>query len=213
MSKPLVSIVMGSDSDLEIMREAGKALEEFGIAYEMDVTSAHRSPDRTAEYARKATGRGIRVIIAGAGGAAHLAGVIAAHTTLPVIGVPIPSTSLNGMDSLLATVQMPAGIPVATVAIGKPGAINAGILAAQIIALADASIAKKLEAHKEKLARGVEEKSKKLRAHYAINSLFETCALSSRAKRGICSSLEVERRIRALGLSDIPGTPHPGPLA
>jgi phosphoribosylaminoimidazole carboxylase PurE protein len=164
MSKPLISIVMGSDSDLEIMREAGRALEEFGIPYEIDVTSAHRSPDRTAEFARKAAGRGIRVIIAGAGGAAHLAGVIAAHTTLPVIGVPIPSTSLNGMDSLLATVQMPAGIPVATVAIGKPGATNAGILAAQIIAVADATLAKKLDAHKEKLARSVEEKSKKLKA-------------------------------------------------
>ena len=164
MSKPLVSIVMGSDSDLEIMREAGKALEGFGITYEIDVTSAHRSPDRTAEYARGASGRGIRVIIAGAGGAAHLAGVIAAHTTLPVIGVPIPSTSLNGMDSLLSTVQMPAGIPVATVAIGKPGATNAGILAAQIIGIADAEIAKKLDAHKEKLAAGVEEKSRKLRS-------------------------------------------------
>lgn len=164
MSKPSVSIVMGSDSDLEIMREAGKALDDFGIAYEIDVTSAHRSPDRTGEFARNAASRGIRVIIAGAGGAAHLAGVIAAHTTLPVIGVPIPSTSLNGLDSLLATVQMPAGIPVATVAIGKPGATNAGILAAQMIALADASIAKKLDAHKEKLARGVEEKSKKLQA-------------------------------------------------
>jgi len=164
MSKPLVSIVMGSDSDLEIMREAGKALEDFGIAHEMDVTSAHRSPDRTAEFARGAAERGIRVIIAGAGGAAHLAGVIAAHTTLPVIGVPIPSTSLNGLDSLLATVQMPAGIPVATVAIGKPGATNAGILAAQIIAAADGSVAAKLAAHKEKLARGVEEKSKKLKA-------------------------------------------------
>jgi phosphoribosylaminoimidazole carboxylase PurE protein len=163
MTKPLVSIVMGSDSDLEIMREAAKALDEFGIAYEIDVTSAHRSPDRTADFARQAAGRGIRVIIAGAGGAAHLAGVIAAHTTLPVIGVPIPSTSLNGMDSLLSTVQMPAGIPVATVAIGKPGATNAGILAAQMIALADASTAKKLEAHKEKLARGVEEKSRKLK--------------------------------------------------
>ncbi len=164
MSKPLVSIVMGSDSDLEIMREAAKALEEFGIPYEMDVTSAHRSPDRTADYARKAAGRGVRVIIAGAGGAAHLAGVIAAHTTLPVIGVPIPSTPLQGMDSLLATVQMPAGIPVATVAIGRPGATNAGILAAQILGVADASIAKKLEAHKAKMARGVEEKSKKLRS-------------------------------------------------
>jgi 5-(carboxyamino)imidazole ribonucleotide mutase len=164
MSKPLVSIVMGSDSDLEIMREAAKALEEFGIAYEIDVTSAHRSPHRTAEYARKAAGRGIRVIIAGAGGAAHLAGVIAAHTTLPVIGVPIPSTSLQGLDSLLATVQMPAGIPVATVAIGRPGATNAGILAAQMIGLGDGAIAKKLQAHKEKLAKSVEEKSKKLRA-------------------------------------------------
>jgi len=163
MSKPQVSIVMGSDSDLDIMREAGKALDEFGIGYEMDVTSAHRSPDRTAEFARKAAENGIRVIIAGAGGAAHLAGVIAAHTTLPVIGVPIPSTSLNGMDSLLSTVQMPAGIPVATVAIGKPGATNAGILAAQIIGLSDAQVTKKLVAHKEKLAKGVEEKSKKLR--------------------------------------------------
>jgi phosphoribosylaminoimidazole carboxylase PurE protein len=163
MSETRVSIVMGSDSDLEIMREAGKALDEFGIAYEMDVTSAHRSPDRTADFARQAAGRGIQVIIAGAGGAAHLAGVIAAHTTLPVIGVPIPSTALQGMDSLLATVQMPAGIPVATVAIGKPGATNAGILAAQMIGLGDASVAKKLEAHKQKLAQGVEEKSRKLR--------------------------------------------------
>ncbi|HEY7616765.1 MAG TPA: 5-(carboxyamino)imidazole ribonucleotide mutase [Terriglobales bacterium] len=163
MSKPLVSIVMGSDSDLDVMREAGKALDELGIAYEMDVTSAHRSPERTAEYARKAAGRGIRVIVAGAGGAAHLAGVIAAHTTLPVIGVPIASTALNGMDSLLATVQMPAGIPVATLAIGKPGATNAGILAAQMIALSDVSVAKRLQEYKDKLARSVEEKSKKLR--------------------------------------------------
>lgn len=162
MAKPVVSIVMGSDSDLEIMREAGKALDEFGIPYEIDVTSAHRSPDRTADYARNAAGRGIRVIIAGAGGAAHLAGVIAAHTTLPVIGVPIPSTSLQGMDSLLATVQMPAGIPVAAVSIGRPGATNAGILAAQILGLADAAIANRLTKHKEQLARGVEEKSRKL---------------------------------------------------
>src|SRR5215510_8704421 len=167
MNKPLVSIVMGSDSDLEIMREAGKALEGFGITYEIDVTSAHRSPDRTAEYARRAAGRGIRVIIAGAGGAAHLAGVIAAHTTLPVIGVPIPSTSLNGMDSLLSTVQMPAGIPVATVAIGKPGATNAGILAAQILGVADSALAKKLESHKSKLEQGVAEKSQKLKASLA----------------------------------------------
>jgi len=113
MSKPLVSIVMGSDSDLEIMREAGKALAEFGIAYEMDVTSAHRSPDRTADYARKAAQRGIRVIIAGAGGAAHLAGVIAAHTTLPVIGIPVPTELAGGLDSLLSMVQMPGDVPVA----------------------------------------------------------------------------------------------------
>ena len=167
MSQAIVSIVMGSDSDLEIMREAAKALDDFGIAYEMDVTSAHRSPDRTADYARKAAARGVQVIIAGAGGAAHLAGVIAAHTTLPVIGVPIPSTSLNGMDSLLAIVQMPAGIPVATVAIGKPGATNAGILAAQILGVADKAVAAKLDAYKQKLASGVEQKSQKLKSSMA----------------------------------------------
>jgi len=162
--KPQVAIVMGSDSDLEIMREAGKALEEFGIPYEIDITSAHRAPRRTSEFARNAAARGIRVIIAGAGSAAHLAGVIAAESTLPVIGVPIPSSALQGLDALLATVQMPAGIPVATVAIGKAGATNAGILAAQILATGDASLQKKMAAHKEKLAQGVEEKSKKLKA-------------------------------------------------
>ena len=132
---PLVSIVMGSDSDLDIMNEAAKALAEFGIPYEIDITSAHRSPARTSEYSRALKARGVKVVIAGAGGAAHLAGVIAAETTLPVIAVPIPSTALLGLDSLLAMVQMPAGIPVATVAIGKPGATNAGILAAQMIGL------------------------------------------------------------------------------
>jgi 5-(carboxyamino)imidazole ribonucleotide mutase len=163
MSKPLVAIVMGSDSDLETMREAGKALDGFAIPYEIDITSAHRSPARTGDFARHAAERGIKVIIAGAGGAAHLAGVIAAETTLPVIGVPIPSTTLQGLDSLLSIVQMPAGIPVATVAIGNPGATNAGILAAQMIALSDAGVAKKLVDHKAKLARGVEEKSRKLK--------------------------------------------------
>ena len=161
--KPLVSIVMGSDSDLEIMSEAGKALEGFGIPYEIDVASAHRSPARTSEFARGAAARGVKAIIAGAGGAAHLAGVIAAETTLPVIGVPIPSV-LNGLDSLLSTVQMPAGIPVATVAIGKAGATNAGILAAQILALSDTGLAEKMKQHKQKLAKGVEEKSAKLKA-------------------------------------------------
>jgi 5-(carboxyamino)imidazole ribonucleotide mutase len=150
MANPVVSIVMGSDSDLEVMREAGKALDGFGIAYEIDITSAHRSPARTAKYAREAAARGIKVIIA-------------AESTLPVIGVPMPSSSLQGLDALLATVQMPAGIPVATVAIGKAGATNAGILAAQILAVGDPEIAKKMTAHKEKLARGVEEKSRKLK--------------------------------------------------
>jgi len=162
-NSPLVSIVMGSDSDLDIMNEAAKALEDFGIPYEIDITSAHRSPARTSEYSRGLKARGVEVVIAGAGGAAHLAGVIAAETTLPVIAVPIPSTALLGLDSLLAMVQMPAGIPVATVAIGKPGATNAGILAAQMIGLHDADVAKKLDSHKEKLATGVEAKSKKLK--------------------------------------------------
>jgi 5-(carboxyamino)imidazole ribonucleotide mutase len=159
---PLVSIVMGSDSDLEIMNETAKALDDFGIPYEIDVTSAHRSPARTMEFARTAASRGVKVIIAGAGGAAHLAGVIAAETTLPVIGVPIPSTSLQGMDSLLSIVQMPAGIPVATVAIGKAGATNAGILAAQIIGLSNATVGGKLNDLKLKLVKSVEEKSQKL---------------------------------------------------
>jgi phosphoribosylaminoimidazole carboxylase PurE protein len=163
-SKPIVAIIMGSDSDLEVMREAAKALDDFGIAYEMDITSAHRSPARTSEFARQAAGRGIRVIIAGAGGAAHLAGVLAAESTLPVIGVPIPSSPLQGLDSLLATVQMPAGIPVATLAVGKAGATNAGILAAQILALSDKDLAKKMAEHKQKLAASVEEKSRRLKS-------------------------------------------------
>ncbi len=165
---PLVSIVMGSDSDLDVMNEAAKALAEFDIPYEMDITSAHRSPARTSEYARGLRSRGVKVVIAGAGGAAHLAGVIAAETTLPVIAVPIPSTTLLGLDSLLAMVQMPAGIPVATVAIGKPGATNAGILATQMIGLYDDAVTRKLEVHKRKLAEGVEVKSRKLKQSHKI---------------------------------------------
>lgn len=157
--KPLVLIVMGSDSDLETMNETAKALDDFGIPYEIDIASAHRSPARTAELSRSARANGLKVIIAGAGGAAHLAGVIAAETTLPVIAVPIAATPLNGLDSLLAMVQMPSGIPVATVAIGKAGATNAGILAAQMLALSDDDVARKLDTHKEKLAKGVEAKS------------------------------------------------------
>src|SRR5262252_6120937 len=155
MSKPQASIVMGSDSDLEIMREAGKALDDFGIAYEIDVTSAHRSPDRSADFAKKAAERGIKVIIAGAGGAAHLAGVIAAKTILPVIGVPIPATSLNGLDSLLSIVQMPKGVPVATMAIGKAGAANAGLFAAAIIALTDRALTERLSKWRSTRAREV----------------------------------------------------------
>ncbi len=160
--KPVVSIIMGSDSDLEIMNEAARALDLFDIPYEIDICSAHRSPARTSEFSRQAAARGLRVIIAGAGGAAHLAGVIAAETVLPVIAVPIAATSLGGLDALLAMVQMPAGIPVATVAIGKSGATNAGILAVQILATDDPKLTAKLHAYKEKLARGVEEKSRKL---------------------------------------------------
>jgi phosphoribosylaminoimidazole carboxylase PurE protein len=159
---PCVAILMGSDSDLGVMEEAAKALKEFDIPYEMVVVSAHRSPHRTLQYSREAEGRGIRVLIAGAGGAAHLAGVLASETILPVIGVPIDSSPLNGMDSLLATVQMPAGVPVATVAIGKAGARNAGILAVQILAGGNPSLASKLHAFKKKMAEGVAEKSAQL---------------------------------------------------
>ncbi len=160
-NKPVVSIIMGSDSDLPVMEEASTMLEKFGIGHEVQIMSAHRTPDKSANFSKSAKRKGIKVIIAGAGGAAHLAGVIAAHTTLPVIGVPMKS-ALDGMDSLLATVQMPAGIPVATVAIGKAGAINAAILAAQILAVKDVKIDKKLQAYKRELVRKVEAKNKKL---------------------------------------------------
>src|SRR5271170_4103441 len=153
---------MGSDSDYPVMAEVGKTLEKFGIAYEMEVMSAHRSPTRTHEYATTAASRGLKCIIVGAGGAAHLAGVVAAVTTLPVIGVPLATTPLNGMDSLLATVQMPGGIPVATMAIDKAGAVNAAIFAAEIIGLSDAEIARKLVAHKEELVKSVAEKNARL---------------------------------------------------
>jgi len=152
---PLVGVIMGSDSDLPVMEEAFSALDSFGIPYEVRILSAHRSPDATAAYARGAGARGIRVLIAGAGWAAHLAGVVAAETTLPVIGVPIDSSPLNGMDSLLATVQMPPGIPVATMAIGKGGARNAALFAVQILALGDSALAERLQAFKSKMAEDV----------------------------------------------------------
>ena len=158
----VVGIVMGSDSDMGVMQSAADVLKEFGVAFEITVASAHRSPQRAAQWASSARERGIKVIIAGAGHAAHLAGAMAAHTSLPIIGVPIDSSCLQGMDALLSTVQMPPGIPVATMAIGKPGARNAGILAVQILALADAALAKKFEAYKQDMAAKVEQKAKKL---------------------------------------------------
>jgi len=160
--KPRVLIIMGSDSDLPVMEETEKVLKEFKIPYEITIASAHRSPERTVRLAKAAVTKGIEIIIAGAGAAAHLAGVIAAHTTLPVIGVPIDSSSLKGMDALLSTVQMPPGIPVATMAIGKAGAKNAAIFAAQILAAKDQEIAKDLKAYKKKMAEDVLKKAKKL---------------------------------------------------
>ncbi|MGB2650796.1 MAG: 5-(carboxyamino)imidazole ribonucleotide mutase [Candidatus Omnitrophota bacterium] len=160
--KPLVSIIMGSDSDLPVMSEASAVLKKFGIAHEVKILSAHRSPDKTSSFAKSARKRGVKVIIAGAGGAAHLAGVVAAHTTLPVIGVPMES-KLDGLDSLLSTVQMPSGVPVATVSIGKAGAVNAGILAAEIIGVNSSAINKKIQQHKKELVRKIDAKNRKIK--------------------------------------------------
>jgi 5-(carboxyamino)imidazole ribonucleotide mutase len=163
----LVGILMGSDTDLPVMNEAGKTLEKFGIPYEMEVVSAHRTPARAHEYATSAVSRGLKVLIAAAGAAAHLAGVIAANTTLPVIGVPMGTSSLNGLDALLSTVQMPGGIPVATMAIDKAGAVNAAVFTAEILGLSDPEIARRLVAHKEELVRGVAEKNARLKQQLA----------------------------------------------
>jgi phosphoribosylamine--glycine ligase len=165
---PLVGIVMGSDSDLDVMQSAAKVLKDFGIAFEVTVASAHRSPLRAARWASTAGKRGLKVIIAGAGHAAHLAGAMAAHSRLPIIGVPIDSSCLQGLDALLATVQMPPGIPVATMAIGKSGAKNAGILAVQILALADDRLAAKLEKYRQNMAVEVEQKAKKLTQAHSL---------------------------------------------
>ena len=162
MKKPLVGIVMGSDSDLPVMEEAIKILKNMEIGYEIIVSSAHRSPERTRKYSISAEEKGIHVIIAGAGAAAHLAGFIASETVLPVIGVPIDSSSLKGIDALLSTAQMPGGIPVATMAIGKAGAKNAAIFAAQIIGLNHPETREKLHLYKKNLALQVEEKSKSI---------------------------------------------------
>ena len=169
MSKPLVGILMGSDSDFSIMEEASKILEQFNVAHEVLVTSAHRTPERTRNYVMGAQKRGIKVLIAGAGGAAHLAGVVAAESHIPVIGVPINSTPLNGLDSLLSTAQMPGGVPVATVSIGKWGAKNAGLLAIQILATSDTKLTASLKKYKKDQAKAVAQKSKKLKTNYVAN--------------------------------------------
>jgi phosphoribosylamine--glycine ligase len=153
---PHVLILMGSDSDAPVMQGAVDVLKEFGISNEMTVASAHRSPERVMRLVSEAPGRGVKVFVIGAGAAAHLAGVVAAHSSLPVIGVPIDSSALKGWDALLSTVQMPPGVPVATVSIGKPGATNAGVLAAQILGVGDPEIGRKVVAYKKKLAEKVE---------------------------------------------------------
>ena len=159
---PLVGIVMGSDSDLGVMQETARMLQRFEVPFEITVASAHRSPQRATDFATGARERGMEVIVAGAGHAAHLAGVLAAHTTLPVIGVPIDSSAFQGLDSLLSTVQMPPGIPVATMAVGKSGARNAGILAVQILSLSRPHLASRLDDFKAEMATQVEEKARKL---------------------------------------------------
>lgn len=169
MNKPQVSIIMGSDSDFTIMEEASKVLEQFNVDHEVLVTSAHRSPERTRKYVQGAKRRGIKLMIAGAGAAAHLAGVVAAETQLPVIGVPIDSSPLKGLDALLSTVQMPGGVPVATVSIGKAGAKNAGLLAVQILAISDNKLAGQLTKYKKDQAKAVAQKSKKLTTSHAAN--------------------------------------------
>jgi phosphoribosylamine--glycine ligase len=162
--KPLVGIIMGSDSDLPVMERCAKMLKQLGIPFEITVASAHRTPERAVAFAATARERGLKVIIAAAGMAAHLAGVLAAHTTLPVIGVPIDASALNGMDALLSTVQMPPGVPVATMGIGKAGATNAAILAAQIIGVTDEKVARRLSALKKDMAEQVEAKARKISA-------------------------------------------------
>ena len=157
---PLVSIVMGSDSDREIMLETSKILKKFDISHEITITSAHRSPEKTERFCKELDSKGVLVVVAGAGSAAHLAGVIASRTSLPVIGVPIPSSPLHGLDSLFSTVQMPSGVPVATMALGKAGAKNAGIFAAQLLSLSNPKIKEQLSLYKEDLAKEVEEKDK-----------------------------------------------------
>lgn len=161
--KPIVAIIMGSDSDYPVMKEASQVLSDFGVPFQVKVLSAHRSPDLVAKFTRSARRSGLKVIIAAAGGAAHLAGVIASHTTLPVIGVPIESQSLKGIDSLLSTVQMPGGVPVSCMAIGKAGAKNAAIMALEILGVADRVVEKKLDSFKKDMVKKIQKKNRELR--------------------------------------------------
>jgi len=162
--QPLVQILMGSDSDLPVMMEAAKILDRLGVSFDLVISSAHRSPARTEKIVKDAANNGVKVFIAGAGAAAHLAGVIASHTVLPVLGVPLSATDLQGMDALLATVQMPAGIPVGTLAIGKAGAANAAWLACGILATSDSTLLKKLQAERAAMTGKVEAKSNAARS-------------------------------------------------
>ncbi|MBI4354836.1 MAG: 5-(carboxyamino)imidazole ribonucleotide mutase [Candidatus Omnitrophica bacterium] len=166
--RPVVGIVMGSDSDWPVMQESAGILKAFGVPHEVRVLSAHRSPKLVSQYATAAVGRGLRVIIAAAGGAAHLGGVVAAHTTLPVIGVPLEGSSLQGLDALLATVQMPGGIPVASMAVGKAGAKNAGLFAVQLLAQGRGPLQRRLLAYKRRLHVGVRQKDQALRRQFGL---------------------------------------------
>lgn len=161
--KPVVAILMGSDSDLEVMSEAEKVFDQFGVASQTRILSAHRTPKQTVDYVEKAEQSGLKIFIAGAGCAAHLAGIVAAHTTLPVIGVPLAASALNGIDALLATVQMPGGIPVASMAIGKAGAKNAALFAVSILSLSDARLAAKLKDYRKSMTEIVLKKDQDLR--------------------------------------------------
>ena len=163
-AQPVVAVLLGSDSDWETVTHTAQTLDKFGVAFEVRVCSAHRTPDAAAEFAKSAAGRGFKVIIAAAGSAAHLAGMLAAHTTLPVVGVPMKGGALDGLDALLATVQMPAGIPVATVALGKAGAVNAALFAVQILALSNPDLQTKFGAHKASLANKVEESNQRIQS-------------------------------------------------
>ena len=162
MSNPIVGIVMGSDSDWPVVEKACATLDKFGVAYETRVISAHRTPETAIEYSKSAEGRGLKVVIAAAGGAAHLAGVLASSTVLPVIGIPVAGGALSGLDALYATVQMPGGVPVATVAVGSAGPVNAALLAVQILGTADAALREKFHAHKEEIAAKVAAADKRI---------------------------------------------------